>query len=186
MTRFIALLRGINVGKGNRVPMAELRRIVTEAGGANVATLLQSGNAVFDATESGETVAERIEAGLTKELGVTVPLIVRTVPQLAAAIDADPLGDVATNPKMHLLGFFSDVPSAASKKQLDELISKQQAKGGKDAEDQYKIVRDHVYLWCASSVHESIFASVKWDKVLGVTVTMRNWDTVTKLLTLAG
>ncbi len=184
MTKFVALWRGINVGKQNRVSMPELRRVLAESGFTDVATLLQSGNAVFSASGSVEAIATRIRAALAAEMGLAVPMIVRTAAQLAKAIDDDPFGSVATNPKTHLLGFFSDRPAAAAVRDLAEAVERRQAKGGKDSGDRYEIRGDHVHLWCPVNVHESIFATVDWTKILGVDVTMRNWDTVTKLLAM--
>ena len=93
MTTFIALLRGINVGKANRVPMAELRALLSRLGYAGVATLLNSGNAVFQAP-GGTPVAhaEAIARALAGQMQVEVPVIVVTAQELASIVAACPLG----------------------------------------------------------------------------------------------
>src|SRR6516164_9440356 len=87
MKRHIALLRGINVGKAKRVPMADLRALMASLGHANVRTLLNSGNAVFDAkagTPAGH--AKKLRAAILAQLGVDCEVIVKTADELAAAI----------------------------------------------------------------------------------------------------
>lgn len=182
MTRYIALLRGINVGKNNRVPMAELRRILTDLGATEVTTLLQSGNAVFSCSLSEAKIGSQLEASLARDLAVTVRVVVRTAARLRKAIAGDPFGEIADDPTKHLLAFCSEPPTHDRIENLRQTIHARQAKGGKDSGDRWQIDGDHIYVWCPVNVHESIFATVKWDKVLGVQVTMRNFATVGKLL----
>lgn len=185
MARYIALLRGINVGRNRRVSMVDLRRVLTDLGATDVATHLQSGNAVFSHAGSAAKVSSGLAKSLSDDLDLTVPIVVRTAGQLEKALAGDPFGDIADDPARHLLGFCSEQPTKTAVAALTELIEARQAKGGQDSADRWQLDRDHVYLWCASNVHESIFATVKWDKVLGVEVTMRNWSTATRLLELA-
>ena len=182
--RLVALIRGINVGKNNRLAMQDLRGLIEAAGGAAVTTLLQSGNAVFAGSGSAVDWQHRLSQALAGH-GLKVPVIVRTAAALAKAVEADPFGSVATDPRLHLLGFFSATPSASARSALDKAVEQRKVKGGRDSGDEYKIVGDHVYLWCPINVHESIFATVNWDAKLGVDVTMRNFATVEKLLAIS-
>ena len=87
MKRYIVLLRGINVGKAKRVVMADLRALMADLGFANVRTLLNSGNAVFDAKSGSAGVhAKRLRTGILDTLGVDCEVIVKTAADLAAAI----------------------------------------------------------------------------------------------------
>jgi uncharacterized protein (DUF1697 family) len=183
VTRYVALLRGINVGKNNRLPMAELRTVLTTIGGQDVATLLQSGNAVLTSEHGEAKLATDLRAELHRHHGLDVPFVVRTVDWLRKALADDPFpgGD----PKLHLLAFLSAAPAAAARKSLQQAVETRKTKGGKDAGDEYAIDGDRGWLSCAINVHESLFAKVDWDKLLGVQVTMRNRDTATKLLALA-
>ncbi|GGM14458.1 DUF1697 domain-containing protein [Nakamurella endophytica] len=180
MTRWVVLLKGVNVGRANRIKMADFRSLLADLGAERVTTVLQSGNAVLDSSLSGAELCDGVRRGLAAA-GVDVPVVVRTGDRFAAAMDEDPLGEVATDPARHLLGFLSATPAAAAVAALDEAVRRRQARGGKDSDDRYVMVGDHVHLWCASSVHESVFATVDWDRLLGVTVTMRNWGTAAKL-----
>ena len=180
-TRQVALLRGINVGRSKRVPMAQLRELLTDLGYTDVATHLSSGNAVFTTDHAPASTADAIERGLRRVLDVDSRVIVSTHGKLAAAVAADPLAAVATDPARHLLGFLSDVPGAGRVAGVPEL----DGDAGSDADsDQARIVGSHLYLWCPRGVLDSLFASVDWDRRLGVTTTMRNWNTVTKLVQL--
>lgn len=185
MTTRIALIRGINVGRAKRVAMADLRALLTDLGYTDVRTLLQSGNAVFTVPGSARggtaAVEQAIERGLTDRLAVTARVLVRTPAQLAAAIDADPIGDRATEGSKHFLGFLADPPSAATVAAVPHL--------GPDADtapDEARFVDGHLYLWCPNGISKSTLWTVDWDRALGTAVTLRNWNTVTKLRELAG
>ena len=79
MPRFIALLRGVNVGKAKRVPMADFRALLVGLGGTDVSTLLNSGNAVFSAAgTSAAKHAIRFAAAIAERLQVDVPVIVKS------------------------------------------------------------------------------------------------------------
>lgn len=176
--RLIALLRGINVGRAKRMGMAQLRDVLRDLGYSDVATHLQSGNAVFTCTPGvAGTAAGDIERALVRELGVQSAVVVRTSAELAAAAAADPLLDCMTDPSKHLVGFLGGEPQADGVRTLA---------GMEFAPDEVRLVGREVFLWCPSGVLDSPFSKVAWDKLLGVPVTMRNWNTVTKLLELTG
>jgi uncharacterized protein (DUF1697 family) len=181
-TRYLALFKGINVGKAKRIAMADLRRVLGELGYGDVATHLQSGNAVFTATGDPTAVAVAVQTAVRTELGVDAPVVVRTEEQLAAAITADPFGDVADDPAKHLLGFFSAVPDADRLTALAQFFQEQQL--DPDVAGVHRIVAEHCYLWCPQGVLKSPFGTVDWNRRLGVVVTMRNWATVLKVADL--
>src|SRR5690349_1596646 len=92
MPRFIALLRGVNVGKAKRVPMADFRRLLQELGYNDVATLLNSGNAVFSAARATPaSLAADISSSLLRRLKVEVPVVVKSARELARIIDECPI-----------------------------------------------------------------------------------------------
>ncbi|MET3805700.1 uncharacterized protein (DUF1697 family) [Nakamurella sp. UYEF19] len=179
-TTYVALLKGINVGKAKRIAMADLRALLAGLGYDDVATLLQSGNAVFTASATAPKVTAAIEKGLLDECGLDVAVVVRTEAQLAAAVAADPFTDLADDPSKHLLGFLSGVPEASKLTAFDDLVTSKNV--DPDVGGVYRIEKDHCYLWCPQGVSKSSFAMVDWDRKLGVTVTMRNFATIGKLL----
>jgi hypothetical protein len=106
MTRTVALLRGVNVGGRNRLPMADLRQVLEGLGYGDVCTILQSGNALFEASARElRSAATDIERALGDELGLNIRVVTRSATELAAAVAADPLQAVATDPAKHFIGF---------------------------------------------------------------------------------
>ena len=122
------------------------------------------------------TAATAIEQAVAEGAGVSCRVVVRTAAELDAAIAADPLREMATDPARHLLGFLSAAPEEAAAQALAERDF---------GADQVRLVGQHLYLWCPAGVLAGPFAKVDWDRTLGVAVTMRNWNTATKLAALA-
>jgi uncharacterized protein (DUF1697 family) len=175
--RLIALLRGINVGGNKPVDMGRLRRLLADLGYTDGRTYLQSGNAVFTSTVSPGEAAADLEEGIAKEFGVDCRVMVRSAPQLAAVVAADPLLHSLGNPSRHFVGFLDGAPQAKGVEQL----------GRSDyGSDLLRIVGDHVYLWCPNGISRSPFAKLNLDRILGTAVTLRNWNTVTKLAEMSG
>lgn len=174
-TRYIALLRGVNVGRNKRIAMADLRALLAGLGYSDVQTLLQSGNAVFRSADPAPAVAAAIEQALLRELGVQSTVIVRSAAELRAAIAANPLLDRATDPAKHLVGFLAGEPDQEKAQSLAALDL---------GPDQARLAGRELYLWCPDGVLAA--TGVNWERQLGVAVTMRNWNTVTKLAAMAG
>jgi uncharacterized protein (DUF1697 family) len=177
MARYIALLRGINVGGNKKVPMARLRALLEGLGYTDVATLLQSGNAVFTGKKkSPEKIARELEAALSEEFGFEVAVIVRTRDELAAAIQANPLPGAEDAPSKFLVVFLSDVPD---RKQLQKIDPKAYLP------DEYRLAGRELYARFPNGIGKSKLAAALLGLRLDVTATSRNWGTVTKLLELA-
>ena len=174
--RRVALLRGINVGRAKRVAMADLRALVEELGYRDVRTLLNSGNVVFTAPAAARgDAAARIEKALVAKLGVPSRVTVLTAAELAAAVAANPLLDVASNPSRLLVAFLAD---PADRKKLQPLTRQ-------DWTPEALALGPRVaYLWCPPGVLASKLSEAV-GRALGDAVTTRNWTTVTKLHALA-
>ena len=172
MKRHIALLRGINVGKAKRVAMADLRALMEGLGHANVRTLLNSGNAVFDA-RSGmpATLAKQLRAAVLAQCGVDCEVIVKSAADLAAAIAEHPLREHADDDARMLVMFTQDAST------LDELRT---LEAGDWAPEAFAVGRHAAWLWCASGIIESRVAKAV-GKLLKERGTARNWATVEKL-----
>ena len=175
MKRYIALLRGINVGKAKRVPMADLRASMEALGFAGVRTLLNSGNAVFDARGgSAAAHAKKLQGAIREQMGVDCEVIVKTADELAAAIAEHPLRRHANDDARMLVMFVQDASSLALLKPLE----------GEDWAPEAFAVGEHAaWLWCAGGIIESRVAKAV-GKLLKDRGTARNWATVEKLQAL--
>lgn len=101
MTRWVALLRGINVGGNRKVPMADLRALCGELGFADPQTYIASGNAMFGSTQAAETIATALETALRKRFGFGCDVIVRSAAEWRAHLKSNPFaGDADAQPKM--------------------------------------------------------------------------------------
>lgn len=176
MTRQVALLRGINVGRNKRIAMADLRALLEKLGYTDVRTLLQSGNAVLTATGKPATVGRKIEAAIADELGLDVKVVVRTRDELAAVIAGNPILEEVTDPAKHLVVFLSAAPDPARLADIDP---------AEYAPEVFRLVGRELFLWYPNGVQDAALAPVLTDRKLGVVATARNWSTVTKLLALA-
>lgn len=173
MAQLAAFLRGINVGGHRRISMADLRKLLEDAGYAGVRTHLQSGNVVLSSKESPAKVAGAIQQLIETGLGMDVKVVMRTGAELAAVVAENPLAGVATNPKAHLVLFLSAKPSAAALRELAEQDF---------APDRFEARGREIYVWCPDGMRDSRLVKSITEKRLGVTITNRNWNTVTKML----
>ena len=175
MTRYAALLRGINLGSRNRVPMAELRRLLSDLGLADVRTHLQSGNAVFSSDAGPESLRSRIEGAISRRFGFDVACLMRTGGELRAVIEANPLADVANDGSRLMVLFLSDNPDPGLLAHNDPVAL--------DPEG-IRIGQRVIYQWCPNGLMAAPPVSAFVEKRLKLIVTARNWNTVTKLGTL--
>ena len=175
MTTFVALLRGVNVGKAKRVPMVELRGLLSGMGYTGVATLLNSGNAVFRAPRG--TPARHsadIAAAISARLKVDVPVIVKSAGELAAIIADNPIeADLAQHARL-LVAFVQDAKSLGSLAAITSLVV---------PSEQFAIGSNAAYLFCAAGILESKAGEALLGRV-GKCATTRNWATVLKLQAL--
>jgi uncharacterized protein (DUF1697 family) len=176
MATFVALLRGINVGANKRIAMADLRELLTGLGFTDVRTLLQSGNAVFATRNTlPETLAGRITGAINEQLGLDVGCLVRKGDELQTVIEANPLGDVATNGSKLMALFLSKQPDPKLLKAHDPRSL---------APEEIRLGDRVIYQWCPDGVLAAPAVGGFAEKYLDVTVTGRNWNTVTKLAAL--
>jgi uncharacterized protein (DUF1697 family) len=178
MTRHIALLRGINVGGHKKVPMADLRAALADAGFEDVKTYVQSGNVALTAKErSPAKVGRRVEQAIEKAFGFDVAVVVRSREEIAALIEDDPLGDLATNPTYRVVVFLADKLDRERLADVDPADFAPEAFALRD----YEIV-----MWAPDGQRDSKLVKTLTEKRSGVVGTARNWKTVLKLLDLAG
>jgi uncharacterized protein (DUF1697 family) len=171
-TTYVALLRGINVGKAKRVAMADLRAVIESLGYGDVRTLLNSGNAVFSSARAlKKNAAEELRNALEKKTGVSSRFVLRSATELDATVRANSLLKVATDPTRLFALFLADPADVRKVKPLLEKSWKPEAvEAGPGV----------VYIWCPNGLLESK-AMESFSKALGDGVTVRNWATVMKV-----
>jgi len=167
MARFVAFLRGINVGGNNLIPMAVLKASCESAGLTDVRTYLQSGNVLFNTTRKDP--ARVIE----KALELDVKVIVRTIDELRAVIAKNPF-DGERNPKQLIVVFLDAEPSKAAQ---DALLA-----AHKGPEEIHFAGRE-LFIYYDEGMGKSKLTNALIERKLGVRGTARNWNTVTALLT---
>ena len=172
MPVFAALLRAVNVGGANKVPMAELREALTKAGYRDVATYIQSGNVVLShAKKTDDDVARDVKRVIAKEWGHDVGVVVRSHAELAAiAKKGHGYGEVPPN-RVHVV-FLSGAPTKAAIAALDP---------NRSPPDVYEVRGQELY-WHTPDGAGKSKVSMDWlERKLGVVGTARNWNTVLKL-----
>lgn len=113
MAKYVALLRGINVGTAKSIAMSELATIFTGLGFSNVKTVLRSGNVVFESDEPlAESAAAEIERAIFEAMDVRSDVLVIGAPEFAAVADANPLLDVATDGSKLFVTFVTEMPTS--------------------------------------------------------------------------
>lgn len=170
-TMCVALFRGINVGKAKRIAMADLRDLLQQMGYLNVSTLLNSGNAIFEAKGRGKH-AQRIREAVREQLGVDAQVIVKTAAEIAAAVAELPLAEQAeADPSRLLVAFCEDEAGLAALQPLA---------GRAVGEERFCVGASAAYLWCAHGILESRLPEALL-KMTNNTGTTRNWATLTKI-----
>jgi len=172
VAQLVVLLRGINLGARNRVAMADLRELLEEEGFSDVRTLLQSGNVVLRSPEPQAEAREHIERALAKRFGFEIAVVTRSTAQLRTVVEADPLGKATADPKKHMVAFLAEKPKAAA-------LSR--AADGDFGDERWALEGKHLYLWLADGIQHSKLMQALSEKQLGVTATVRNWNTVMKV-----
>jgi len=172
MPRFVALFRGINVGKAKRIAMADLRELLESLGYTQVQTLLNSGNVVFESSgEFADRHAHGIRDAVAKQLGVDALVVVKSAREIAAIVAGNKLAAVATDPSRLLVGVTTQ---GAGMKELEAL--------GRTGwgEEEVLVGKHAVYAWCPNGILKSK-AGTALLKGLADSGTTRNWATIEKL-----
>jgi uncharacterized protein (DUF1697 family) len=188
--RCVALLRGINVGRAKRVPMAVLRDAVASLGYGEVATLLNSGNVVYASPRDAVArQAARIRAAVADACGVDAAVVALAAPDFLAAVDGAPWRPDDPEAPRLLLAFPRDPAALAALAALASrvhLATRDPGAASRSADqspDRLTVGRQVGYLACPDGVLASrLVAAVNRD--LGEAVTMRNWATVMRVAAL--
>jgi len=179
MTVWVSLLRGINLGARNKVPMPALREALGEAGFGDVRTYVQSGNVVTSSRHrSPERVASTVRAVVAARFGLDVPVVVRSPAALRAVLDWDPFPDAsATRPKVVQVAHLFGTPDPAD---VEALLAAAAALPERVTVRGEEVVVDYV-----DAIHTATVQG-PWlrARLGGIDATARNWRTLTALCEL--
>jgi uncharacterized protein (DUF1697 family) len=173
MSRYVALLKGINVGRNKQIAMADLRALLVDAGFGDVRTHLRSGNAVFSSSEPDTSaVAADIEQRIADALGMSVACLVRSSDEIDAVVADNPFAGAGHDGSRLMAHFLSAAPhpdrlAAHDPRLLDP--------GRIELGDRV------IYQWCPDGLMAAPPAGTLAERHLGVTATGRNWNTVARL-----
>jgi uncharacterized protein (DUF1697 family) len=170
----VALLRGINLGKNNRITMAALAALFERAGATSVRTHIQSGNVIFEATDKiAAAMPAKIAASIEKAHGFRAPVVQRTAAELALVPKANPFPK-ASEDHLHV-AFLASAPTAEQIAALDP----ERSPG-----DSFRVVGRELYLCLPNGVARTKLTNEWFDRTLQTVSTIRNWRTTLKLVEL--
>ncbi len=156
--------------------MAQLRKLLTEAGYEDVRTHLQSGNVVLDAAAGAPRLERDLAEAIEAEFGFAVPVVVRSPAQLAAVIAEDPFGDAVTEPKLYQVSFLAGLPLAGTQQRLQSLAA---------GAERVTLRGTEIHAWHPDGIGRSKLAGALGAPAMGVVTTTRNFRTVCALAELA-
>jgi uncharacterized protein (DUF1697 family) len=161
LATWVALLRAVNLGSRNKVPMAQLRRAMADAGYGDVRTVIASGNVVF--SHGAKPSARALESLIAREFGVRTTVILRSAAQIRKLRAAKPFADAA------YVAFLAKRPR--STKSIDGI-------------DEFAFVGSDIVLHFPNGYAAAQLTGAVLEKKLGIEATVRNWNTVEKLADL--
>ena len=176
MNTYIALLRGINVGGNNKLPMRELKDVLAGLGLHDVKTYIQSGNVVFQSdSDNTADLAERMRAAISKSHGFAPNVLLLDVDEFENAMASNPFPEGEAEPKTLHLYFLASTPENPDLPKLDGL---------KKANERFQLNNKVFYLHAPDGIGRSKLAE-RVEKTLGVAATARNWRSVGKIMEMA-
>lgn len=178
MTTYIALIRAINVGGHRKIKMDGLRGMFTSMGFENVKTYIQSGNVVFGSNETNqEKLALSIEAEIEKTFGHDVSVMIRTPLQFSELLRNNPFNGMDETPFRLYITFFREIPSSEKQRKMREQSNEF---------EKFEFLNGELFsLINKESGQKEMFSNQFVEKITGTPSTIRNRNSVTKILELA-
>jgi len=174
--RYIALLRGINVGGNTMLKMAELKATFESVGFTSIVTYINSGNLAFDTRRTSEAaLVEKVEKGIEARFGKHVPVMVREQDEIKRILANNPYeGDYESHKEMHVLFLKEEIP----REKTDQLLA------AAPERERFSVKGREIYCHLPMGVADSLLGKSFIEKKLKVAVTARNWRTVERLAEL--
>lgn len=176
MNNYVVLLRGINVGGHNKLPMADLRTLLTSNGYISVSTYIQSGNILLSSDKNPASINKHIKDLLKNEFDYNIPVITITADELQKCYQENPFFTEVKDIKFLHVTFLDKTPNISA----IENLNLNTYKG-----DEFLIKNKFVYLHTPDCFAKTKFSNQQFEKQLVTIATTRNWRTVTKLVELS-
>jgi uncharacterized protein (DUF1697 family) len=174
MKTYIALLKGINVGGHKKVPMAELRTMLINAGFQNVQTYIQSGNIIFQSSEKTSELETKIENLIASNFGFEVSVIIKTNKELQTIFEGSPFSKEKKEKSYFIM--LNRIPEINLVEEVDQLIYEN---------EEIIIKNDCLYFYCSAGFGKTKFNMNTYKRKLKLIGTARNYNTMVKLLSLS-
>ena len=177
MTKFIALLRGINVSGQKQIKMPDLKSLFEESGFQNIETYIQSGNVIFTSKEKlPEKLEQKISLAIKRKFGFDVQIIVLTPEEIEYVLNNNPFIKKKKESEKLYVTFLAKPPS-------DENINKLNAIDY--SPEEYIIDGRYIYLFVPNGYGKAKLNNNFFESKLNVSATTRNWKTVNKMFELS-
>ncbi|MBT9329729.1 DUF1697 domain-containing protein [Paracidobacterium acidisoli] len=172
----MALLRGVNVGGKNKLPMADLAAIFADIGCCHVSTYIQSGNVLFSAPSTLlKKIAKLVQDRIATRFGIQVPIVIRSSEQLADTLRANPFLKMGKAEATLHVYFLADKPGTDAVNGLD---------AARSTPDEFRVIHQEIFLYLPNGMARTKLTNAWFDSKLKTVSTARSWATVNKLLAL--
>jgi uncharacterized protein (DUF1697 family) len=176
MKTYVALFRGLNVGGNNILPMKELVALLENIGLQNVRTYIQSGNAIFQSEEKNASLlSNKIRTAIKKSHGFEPQVLLLELEEMERAVGSNPFPQAESEPKTLHVHFLASMPKHPDFDALE---------GIKSDRERFALKDGVFYLHAPDGIGRSKLAA-NAEKLLGVSMTGRNWRTVCTVLAMA-
>ena len=175
MKTYIVLLRGVMPTGRNRVPMAQLREVLANAGFGNSRTYIQSGNALVDTDLSAKEVETSVHALTKKHIGADLAIVARTRRQLQKVLDENPFKDGHDISRVFFV-LFAEPPS---QQKVKELLAND------FSPEELVITKNAAYMYIPGTYGRTKLSNNYLEKKLGIAATTRNFNTLNKLIEMS-
>ena len=172
MARYVAFLRGINLGPTNKISMPALRELTESLGYTDVTTYINSGNVIMTSTDSAAKIEQRLAAAIKDEFGLTVDVAVRTPARLGTIVAENPYPD--GDPSQVTIAFLTKAAGPDAKAKVAAVAADHEP---------FTFSGQEVYVHYSRGLGRSKLAR-EFSAIVGVSATVRNLRTITKVLDL--
>jgi uncharacterized protein (DUF1697 family) len=175
MTTYILLLRGVTPSGRNKIPMSRFRDVLEKAGFSHVRTYIQSGNALVDTELPAHTVEENVHDLIRNEIGPDLVVLARTGAQLEEALDMNPFTEGYNISRVFFVSFAETPPADRVRELLALDLSPEKLAFGENT----------AYMYIPGAYGRGTLSGNFLEKKLGVSATMRNFNTMNRLVKMS-